>query len=230
MAGFIGDIDANVPGGNEDIRDGDDAIRDLAGKTRDSFPEVKGAVTKTHAELNACLQTLAVVGDDLVISNGNSVPLADISDSDAVQLNTLETTPIPEQHMKQTSLRITPDGSKTAALVLDGAQLPALGSVLLHLLGGSMSVGIQGDSNFNIAAVRAQRSDSNVTGDHNAIGHQHPATPTTHTVGVRTATNPAGYPAGSYLEWGIITHSTNSWATLMALNLGTGQLHADIAP
>ena len=215
MAGYIGDIDANVPGGNEDIRDGDDAIRDLAGKTHDSFPNVQGPVNKTHAELNACLQTLSVGGGNLNISDGNSIPLEDISDTDAVQLNTLEVAPIPEQHMKQTSLRVTPDASQAGAMVLDGGQLNVNAPVLkMQTAAGGSDYGLQADSDFTVAAVRGNGQGAS-SANHCLIGHTMTGTTGGMRATLHTAGSSPGGNSGWFIEFGILNGAT--WEPIMQI-------------
>ena len=49
---FISDIDPSLPTSGASAGQGDDEIRQLKSDVKDSFPNVSGAVTATHAELN----------------------------------------------------------------------------------------------------------------------------------------------------------------------------------
>lgn len=72
---YIKDINENTPAGGDKITFGDDEIRDFKSAVKLSFPNVAGPVTATHDDLNNSLQTLSINGQDLTISNGNTVTL-----------------------------------------------------------------------------------------------------------------------------------------------------------
>jgi hypothetical protein len=50
---FISDLDKNNPSGSDSISQGDDHIRNIKKAITNTFPNVKGAVTVTHEELNS---------------------------------------------------------------------------------------------------------------------------------------------------------------------------------
>ena len=51
-AGFIDDIDPTQPPGTDNFSEGDDHLRNFKKSVQDSFPNISGAVTATHTELN----------------------------------------------------------------------------------------------------------------------------------------------------------------------------------
>ena len=51
-AGFIDDIDPTLPLGTDAKYEGDDQLRNFKKSVQDSFPNITGAVTATHTELN----------------------------------------------------------------------------------------------------------------------------------------------------------------------------------
>lgn len=216
MAGYIGDIDATLPDDNESINKGDDRIRDLAGKTYDSFPNVTGAVTLTHTELNNSLQGLESDGTTLNTTNSSNdgVAIADLINADAVIKNTAALAPEPEQQMVDTALRITPDSTQDAGLTLDGGGLAATKPVLkLQTASGGSDYGLQADSDFTVAAVRGNGQGA-ASSNHCLIGHTMSAT----TGGMRSTLHSSGSGPGAdgwYIEFGILSGST--WVPYLQL-------------
>jgi len=51
-AGFIDDIDPTQPPGTDNFSEGDDHLRNFKKSVQDSLPNISGAITATHTELN----------------------------------------------------------------------------------------------------------------------------------------------------------------------------------
>ena len=221
MVTYVGDIDRNSPDGNDPINQGDDRMRDVRGSLVETFPNVKGKVTVDHNDLNNCLQELSIdTGDNLVISNGNSVPTADIVGANAVVKNPGAGA---IQQIVSGVLRIISDGSGSHCLELDGSSLENNEATMKVSSGsGGAGIGHQAEGDFRIAAFRGKEARG---GDNNLIGHYLFSEGRLHgTLGFRAITDPPGYPLGHYIEFGW-ADIDNVWDSALAIEVATGDLH-----
>jgi hypothetical protein len=62
-AGYIHQLNKDAPQGGESISEGDDHLRVIKTAIRGTFPEVKGAVTSSHTDLNAVSGLITDVAD-----------------------------------------------------------------------------------------------------------------------------------------------------------------------
>jgi hypothetical protein len=62
-AGYIHQLNKNAPQGGESISEGDDHLRVIKTAITGTFPEVKGAVTSSHTDLNAVSGLITDVAD-----------------------------------------------------------------------------------------------------------------------------------------------------------------------
>lgn len=62
-AQYVGDFDASKPTGGDSRKEADDNMRQMKLASKQSFPNVKGAVTRTHDELNTVTDRALKAGD-----------------------------------------------------------------------------------------------------------------------------------------------------------------------
>jgi len=75
-AGFIDDIDPTQPPGTDNFSEGDDHLRNFKKSVQDSLPNISGAMTATHTELN--------------IMDGVTATTAELNKMDGVTATTTE--------------------------------------------------------------------------------------------------------------------------------------------
>ena len=69
-AEYVASLDKRYPSGGESISEGDDHLRLIKGATAASFPEIKGPVTATHAELNQVPTIISDVAELKIVADG----------------------------------------------------------------------------------------------------------------------------------------------------------------
>jgi flagellar hook-associated protein FlgK len=74
-AGFIDDIDPTQPPGTDNFSEGDNHLRNFKKSVQDSLPNISGAMTATHAELNTIDGYTGTTADFNILSGASAAGL-----------------------------------------------------------------------------------------------------------------------------------------------------------
>jgi len=74
-SGFIDDIDPTQPPGTDNFSEGDNHLRNFKKSVQDSFPNIAGAITSTHTELNNLDGYTGSTADLNILSGANDAGL-----------------------------------------------------------------------------------------------------------------------------------------------------------